>query len=367
MNERFYGNQVCCGTYACLNALQTSAIDPSLFELSVAAPFGIRHDRNPAFDRLLTTLYDPNMGLDSALSQWGYKVSLLYAASTEELLSILRNQCSGQGNFVLGPINMGGLGYQAAPNLLNQMDHYITLDCRSETELFYTDSEGIFSCRVNLKQLANWIDIDGLPEAQGRIALRRMIWERPWDKREILSVSLKKAAHQLKQAEEIGQGSRAVQACVEFLRIHNLFRWRLPFLYDLEYLHQRKGLFQLLLAELEAVKLQSGAKLLALKQMISKQRFLLSRTYMNLRWHNYLDEEALLQFGELEESLSEALGQLGDNREQGGNYNGGQDIGHTDCFRPNHIDTHAHDQNVAHQRDVTDRSFCDDGLDESCQ
>lgn len=77
--------------------------------------------------------------------------------------------------------------------------------------------------------------------------------------------------------------------------------------------------------------------------------------------------EALLQLGKLEVTPAEALEQLGSHCKYCGDYDGGQDVGHTDCLRPNHIDAHAHNQNIAHQRDITDRGFRNDGLDESCQ
>lgn len=40
---RFYGNEICCGSYACLNAMQDPSIDLQLFEISTSTPFGIRH------------------------------------------------------------------------------------------------------------------------------------------------------------------------------------------------------------------------------------------------------------------------------------------------------------------------------------
>lgn len=310
MNERFCGNQVCCGTYACLNALQVSNVDVSLFEISVAAAFGIRHDENRNFDRLLTTLHDPNAGLDRALALWGYGVSSLHSASSEEFLTVFQDHCLGNGIFVLGPINMGGLGYQAVPRLTSRMDHYIALDCRSKSEIFYTDSEGIFDCRINLEQLAAWVNIDELPEARGQITLRKITWERPWNKAAILSFCLKTAASQLKAAEEAGQGSAAVYACLDFLSRYPIFQWRLPFLYDLEYLHQRKGLLQFLLAESENMGLLLHGELLPLKEMINRQRALLSEAYLNLRWHNFLDREALSRFGEIEAVLAESLNKL---------------------------------------------------------
>ena len=62
---KFYGNEICCCSYACLNAIEED-IDVQLFEISTSAPFGVRHYRESHFDRLLTTFCDPNQGVDAA-------------------------------------------------------------------------------------------------------------------------------------------------------------------------------------------------------------------------------------------------------------------------------------------------------------
>ena len=114
---KVYSNQVCCGSYACLNVIQDSAIDVSLFELSTGTPFGIRHCEDEHFDRLLTTFRDPNQGLDYALRLWGYDVTAVSVPSCQKCLDLLRNH--GPGRVVLGPVNMGGLEYY--PNAAMQI------------------------------------------------------------------------------------------------------------------------------------------------------------------------------------------------------------------------------------------------------
>lgn len=99
-------------------------------------------------------------------------------------------------------------------------------------------------------------------------------------------------------------------ACLDFLSRYTIFQWRLPFLYDLEYLHQRKGMLQLLLTESEDAGLLIGDELLPLKEIINQQRALLSMAYLKLRWHNYLGREALSQFGKMEAILVESLDKL---------------------------------------------------------
>ena len=63
---RFFGNEICCGSYACLNAMQDPMVDLQLFEISTSTPFGLKHCENNYFDRLITTFCDPNNGMDRA-------------------------------------------------------------------------------------------------------------------------------------------------------------------------------------------------------------------------------------------------------------------------------------------------------------
>lgn len=304
---KFYGNQICCGTYACLNAVQDSAIDPSLFEISTSAPFGVRHCENVFFDRLLTTIRDPNQGLDEALQLWGYRSFPVCATSLEVILSALRSHRSGDRATVLGPINMGRLGYHAMPSLLERMDHYIVLEYRSDSEILCTDSEGISGFRINLEQLATWISVDGVPEACGKITLRTMERERDWVLADILVAALKRALINLREAEGGGQGSQAFYSCLDYLAKHNYAQWRLPFLYDIQYLHQRKELFQLLLTEALRADILSGTETALLQQTLVSQEILLSEIYQALRWKNSLPQTSLFQVGQLEQELTAQL------------------------------------------------------------
>lgn len=304
---KFYGNQICCGSYACLNAIQDSTIDPSLFEISTAAPFGVRHCENVFFDRLLTTIHDPNQGLDEALQLWGYRSSSVCTTSVEVILSALRSYGSEGRAAVLGPINMGRLGYQAIPALLERMDHYIVLEYCSDSEILCTDSEGMSNLCINLNQLAAWISVDDVPEACGQITLRTIERERNWVLADILTASLKKALANLCEAEECGQGSQAVYACLDYLVKYNCAQWRLPFLYDIQYLHQRKELFRLLLAEALKIDILSNAEATLLQQTLAHQETLLSEIYRMLRWKNILSQTSLFKLGQLERELTAQL------------------------------------------------------------
>lgn len=307
----FYSNQVCCGSYACLNAIQDHTIDLSLFEISTGVPFGIRHYEDKYFDRLLTTFCDPNRGLDDALRLWGYDVTTVSVTSCQEFLDVLRSH--GPGPAVLGPINMGGLEYYPNAALFNRMDHYIVLDYYSDRKIVCTDSEGLLGLCVTREHLEKWINIDGLPEAEQQFTLRWIYYHRDWKIADILVSSLRKAACHLQSAEECGEGAKAVRDCCRYLSQNSIFQWRLPFLYDLEYLHQRKCLFQMLLTELQSNELLASEKVNQLRKTVQEQQSLLNTVYRELRWGAKFNKECLLHFGELEKKLMTYLAQCGSN------------------------------------------------------
>ncbi len=308
----FYGNQICCGSYACLNALRDSSLELSLFELSTGVPFGIRHVENGAFDRLLTTFHDPNEGLDEALRLWGCRVSKLQAGSGREAAAVLRAWPEEWERVVLGPVDMGALGYQPAPALLRRMDHYIVLERGSESALLCTDSEGFQDLRVSFRQLETWISAEGLPEARGKVTLRAVTRERPCGRAEILAAALRAGAVNLNQAERAGQGSGAVRACLDCLEASNIVHWRLPFLYDLAYLHQRKRLQEHLFTLLERDGLLAKNETPPLHALAAAQISLLGTAYASLYWENALQREALLEMADLEQTLAGHMARWGE-------------------------------------------------------
>lgn len=304
---KFYGNQVCCGSYACLNAIKDHTIDLSLFEISTSTPFGIKHDQNLKFDRLLTTLCDPNQGMNDALRLWGYQVSMFCIASAQEVIHSLKNCLQDKGTVVLGPLNMGRLKYHIIPTLLKRMDHYITIEYWSETEVLCTDSEGICQLRASYDQLQDWISVDDIPEADGKFTFRTIKKERNYNLNVILLASLQKAFDNLHYAEESGQGSNAIFNCIEFLKGQETFRWKLPILYDLEYLGQRKSLQQLFFNLLRQNQMISSVKAALLQHIILSQVKLIGTIYQELRWEDYFNDKALQAVGRLERDLVENL------------------------------------------------------------
>ncbi len=304
---RFYGNQVCCGSYACLNAIKDRTVDVILFEISTLSPFGVKHVRNPKYDRLLTTYFDPNQGIDNALKLWGYYVSTEHVTSAREAIQALKKCLSKQCDVILGPLNMGSLAYHIIPELLMRMDHYITIEYYSESEILCTDSEGIHQLRLSYEQLQDYISVEDLPEAEGKIALRTIKKERNHDLNIILSDSLEGAYRNLYRAEESGQGSHAIYDCVAFLKEQEMFRWKLPFLYDLEYFGQRKNQTRWFLETLQKNKIISSLCAMPLQDIILRQEKLIGLVYQELRWKNRFNDKALQTVGDLERDLQNGI------------------------------------------------------------
>lgn len=304
---RFYGNQVCCGSYACLNAIKAPDMDPLLFELSTGAPFGVKHCENAQFDRLLTTLHNPNEGLDPALCLWGCHTETFQAHSSQEAIGLLQSRLPHWGSAVVGPVDMGGLAYQVMPGLLRRMDHYISLEHYSARDVLCTDSEGFSQLMLSYEQLQRCLSVENVPEAAGNITLRFLEKAHGVNLDQVLTYSFSQAARHLQEGEQTGQGSFAIYRCCAFLTSADRFRWKLPFLYDLEYLGQRKQLFLLLLDTAEHTGFLKNTSLCSLRQMIGQQIEQINTVYQTLRWQSRLDSNALRKAGDLERSLAESM------------------------------------------------------------
>ena len=302
---KFYGNKIHCGSYACLNVIKDSSIDASLFEASTATAFGIKHYKSQNFDRLLTTLYDPNKGLDEALRLWGYTVLKQHFRSAQELIQYLKETLPVKKMAILGPIDMGKLRYQPVPDIVNRMDHYIVLESYSDSQILCIDSEGFYHYLIDYDQMENWISIDDIPEAENRVTLRYIDKTSDYSRAKIIHHTVIRASHHLNEAEQIGQGSNAIYQCCRFLQEQDCFSWKLSFLYDLQYLKQRKSLFQWFLCELQ--KLHTNLPIDEVKSLISSQEILLGQMYFALRWENRLAHQELNRMGDLERELSKAM------------------------------------------------------------
>lgn len=304
---RFYGNEICCGSYACLNAMQDPSMDLQLFEISTSTPFGIRHYENEHFDRLLTTYCDPNQGMDRALRLWGYAVETVRTGTAEEAVQEIRHRIRPDFHVIVGPIDMGRLGYQIMPALLRRMDHYILLEHCSDTEAYCTDSEGFFRYRLTYEEIRAYLSADSVPEADGCITVRQIKKKQDYKMEEVLEQSFRYAADNLRAAEEDGEGSRAIMNCCRYLEQYKEYKWRLPLMYDIQYLKQRKVLMLFLFDKLERNRRCSRELAGEIRQIVNTQNDLLGKIYGNLQKGLGIEKGSFEEMAQWESRLAKVL------------------------------------------------------------
>lgn len=302
---RFYGNEICCGSYACLNAIQDPSIDLQIFEISTSTPFGIRHFENEHFDRLLTTYCDPNQGMDRGLRLWGYAPETVQTKTAEEAVWEIRYRIRQNFPVVVGPIDMGKLSYQIMPTLLKRMDHYISLEYCSDTEVYCTDSEGFYQYRLTYEELRTYLSADSVPEANGCITVRQIKKKREYKMEEVLEQSFRYAADNLCTAEEDGEGSRGIKNCFQYLEQYKEYKWRLPLMYDIQYLKQRKLLLLFLTDLLEENRRRYSNQTGEIRRIVTIQNDLLGKLYRRLRKGLGIEKESFEELAEMERRLAE--------------------------------------------------------------
>lgn len=302
----FQGNEICCGTYAFLNTVQDRKIDCKKFEITSSVPFGIRHREEKDYSRLLTTYCDPNIGLDRAAGLWGYsQCKQVFRDSRVALEYILEK--SQTDRCLVGPLDMGRLGYLVLPNLYANMDHYITV-FQEDGTLFCMDSEGIPIRRTNREELRDWLLVAGLPEAEGCISVRsyRKAESFSGDEREKRAIrgSFDLIVKNFAEAHESGQGNYAIEKCWQWLKECPVMRWRLSFLYDIAYLSQRKILQQYWCRLVDEMHLLEGNLLQEAEQIMGVQIHILGNMFHTLQRENMVYECDFHEMAELEDNLS---------------------------------------------------------------
>ena len=296
---RFCGNEICCGSYACLNAMKNKKVDLQLFEISTSVPFGIRHMGNQKFDRILTTYFDPNKGMDAALELWGYGTEKYASHTSKKIIGILKKYLK-KYPAVVGPVNMGRLFYQTMPHLLERMDHYIMLEYWSENKVLCTDSEGFYRYCMSYGELETYLSAENVVEACGVICVRFIYIQKSFLMKDIIETSYRNAFRNLCEAEKRNEGSRAVLRCYEFLSQHDLNKWRLPFLFDIQYLQQRKYLMQLLLEKCREIGIGEREIQKKSVEIVERQQALLGKMYYKLKYDMCIKKENFQELAELE-------------------------------------------------------------------
>ncbi len=300
---RFHGNEICCCSYACLNAMQEKNVDVQLFEISTSVPFGIRHYENEYFDRLLTTYCNPNEGIDKALNLWGYDVERCDFEMPQQAIEYIKEHIR-ENSIVLGPLDMGNLQYQAVSSLFKRMDHYITLKYHSKDNVLCYDSEGFYGCCLSYLQLEQYIGIEGVLEAKDKITIRSIKKKKEICMKDILEISYKNAFKNLENAELENQGSKALIKCYDFLKNEDTYKWRLSLAYDIEYLMQRKYLFNLLIGEYDKIINKKCEEVWEIKSILKKQQKLFGNIYYELKKWGKIEKTLFYNMSKLEERLA---------------------------------------------------------------
>lgn len=303
MLDEFYGNEICCGSYACLNAIKDESISLKLFELSTSVPFGVKHMEDGTFDRLLTTFCDPNTGIDRALPLWGYEQRKKEFSDVEEMLAYLKNELLLRP-VVLGPLDMGYLNYLPVAHLYRRMDHYILLEDALDGKVSCIDSEGMYGYRMDYEELRSYINVEKLLEASGKICVRSFEKRADFNITNIYGRSLQYAWKNMQEAEDMGQGSKAYLNCFRYLADQNINLWKLPLLYDINYLIQRKTLFLKLLEGWKGMTTEIGYIAAESMDLIRKQQNTLVDIFGRLKWQNKIDEDEFKRVSEEEKNIA---------------------------------------------------------------
>lgn len=240
---RFYGNEICCASYACLNTIEDKSIPLSLFELTTGVPFGVCHAGNEHFDRILTTYKDPNKGIDHALTLWGYSACRADCQTSYQAVRIIKEWLYHFNRVIVGPLDMGKLPYYPMASLLQHMDHYIVLRPWSSECVLCIDSEGWVGYPLTYQSLINCLAVDDIPESCGNITIRHVVKMHDWNIGDIVDASILIIRDNLLSAEQEGAGAQAFLDSLEYLNARPRYRWKLPLMYDIQYLKQRKQLF----------------------------------------------------------------------------------------------------------------------------
>lgn len=301
-NSIFWGNEICCAAYAFVNAVQEKGIDYKLFEAVSSVPFGIKHQRENDFSRLLTTYCDPNIGIERAAGLWGYKVEKEFFTDERDVAEYVAEKSKTE-RCVVGPINMGNLDYLIMPNLYANMDHYITV-YQEKGHMYCMDSEGIVARKISKEEMQRWFCITDLPEAGGYVVVRNFKKMAVEETKFLEEGAVKGSVKWIQKNLVKAQGSRQIEQCMQWLAKNPLNKWKLSFLYDISYLVQRKILqiywsgyamqFSVIKEEVES----------AIKETVEKQILLLGKIFNGIQKENYVCESMFYELSELEKQFS---------------------------------------------------------------
>jgi len=277
----FLGNEICCGTYGFLNTVSDKEIDYKLFEATSSVPFGIRHQKEKDYSRLLTTYCNPDIGIERAVKLWGYRQNKKIFTDSGETAAYILDESSAN-RCLVGPVDMGRLEYLPVSNLYINMDHYIVI-YQKGGKLLCMDSEGVIARKISEKDMKKWLCPSKLPEAGGHITVRTFEKIKGCDKYKREKSAVLNSLEWIQRNMEEAKGDASIEECFRWLEDKPEKYWNLPFLYDISYLIQRK-LLQIYWCEcVWDFKAVLEKVLTMMKNIIEEQIMLLQILFRNIQ------------------------------------------------------------------------------------
>ncbi|MBQ7219447.1 MAG: hypothetical protein IJS28_00545 [Synergistaceae bacterium] len=244
----YNGTGAMCGSYAFAQAL--AGLDKCLhwLEMSSGASFGIASLGGKfGFSRILTVFRDFSSGIDSSASLFGINIERKDFGSPYEAARVLF--ALGEGECaVCGPVNMSLLSYLPLSYQYRAADHFITF--RREKLLHVSDSEGVSAfCISSCEELASMLSVKDVPEAEGRITLRKLSRNagHVYSFGNVLAQIMRAAAENMCGAENCGQGSGAFEAISKITADTKPVKWSVPLSINLGHYQYRKYLAGMLI------------------------------------------------------------------------------------------------------------------------
>lgn len=231
-----------CAAYAFLNTVNSTEITPEMYELLSGVPFGLKHNCNNKY-KILTPFIEPCFRVEDTAGLLGYRSEHWRFDDAVQAVQFMSGFMPGQ-RIMMGPVNMGWLGYLPQNMLYRGQSHYIAIEKRSQDRYSVIDSECVLGFDYTSEELCEIISVDKIPEAEGVINIWRFekATDEPVKKEEYRQVIIDKAHQNLMRAENEGQGSNAVMACDKFLSDKDIKEWYMVIYYEINYIIQRKEL-----------------------------------------------------------------------------------------------------------------------------
>ena len=257
MNYTAYsGNWIICGSYALAHAANLSYTDLIPLENSTGASFGISCAGDDWYGtRMLSVFRDFNYGIDAAAPLWGIQMKRIDGVTSEPIAALLGDPYVDR--VLIGPVSMVELVYLPLSQQYRCADHFFACIRQGRDMWQLIDSEGMPGLPVDTKQIIKMLSIQNIPEACGQYTARAVMHVNAHELAENritrIRHTLETACVNLKDAQENGQGYKAIQRCAELTRDIPRGRYR-SLLYDVDYLIQRKIMLLKLLQEAEINK-----------------------------------------------------------------------------------------------------------------